>query len=168
MFHTFFSCSIFRFRLPVIFLLQALIFSGVSAQDTSSVDSLENLLSTSKDTTRVILLNALSEIYGKTSSKKAMPYAQEALSLSEELNFKSGIAISYRTIAIAYFFNNDHPKALECLLTSASKAAAIENWNLEAQNYLNVAAIHASVFGHYSNAMEYYTKALTVFESHNI
>ncbi len=168
MFRSLFNWSIFRIRISIVFLLLGCISFNGSAQQTSSIDSLENLLSTSSDTTRVVLLNTLSEIYGRATSQKALPYAEEAIALSEKLSYRKGIAKSYRTLAIAHFFKNEHSKAIEYLFISATKAAAIEAWDLEAQDYLNIAAVHASVFGNYSKAMEYYTKALTVFEMHQV
>ncbi len=135
---------------------------------TSSIDSLENILKTSTDTARVNLLNKLSDIYSRDSQKKGLPYAQEALELSQKLNFQIGIAKSYRALAVASFFNNDHPKSIDYLLLSASQAASISEWNLEAKAYLNLGAIYSGVLGNYPKAMEYYTKALNTFELHKI
>ena len=89
------------FTLCVLLFVSCLRLSAQGAL----IDSLENLLTSATDTTRVNLLNRLSEIYARGSNQKAAPYSTEALTLSEKLNFQSGIATSYRTTAIAYFFN---------------------------------------------------------------
>ncbi len=130
-------------------------------------DSLETLLLTSKDSTRVNLLNNLSVRYSKKEFKKALEYANKALKLSEETDYPMGIATSYRSLALAIFFSGEHTKSIEYFLLSATKAAAIKQWNLEAQNYLTLGGIYASVLGNYPKSMEYYLKTLDVYESHN-
>ncbi len=155
----------FMRKLSLLFFVLLPLFT--SAQNRT-IDSLESLLTSSKDTIRVNLLNKLSDNYARNSNTKGMPYAQEALKLSEEIGFEKGIVISYRAIAVAYFFNNDHPKAIEHLLLSSAKAASISQWELEAKGYLNSGAIYGGVLGNQLKAMEYYSKALEVLELHSI
>ena len=80
-------------KISILFIFTLLFFSWTSAQNISA-DSLDNLLAVAKDTTHVSLLNKLSEIYARGSKEKAIPYAQEALALSEKLNSQQGIAVS--------------------------------------------------------------------------
>ncbi|NOS94156.1 MAG: tetratricopeptide repeat protein [Cyclobacteriaceae bacterium] len=84
------------------------------------------------------------------------------------MNFKNGIATSYRMLGLSWFYNNDHPQALENLLKSADAAMINKQWSLAIQNYLNLAGTYSSVFGNYVKAMEFYTKALHVCESQNL
>jgi len=153
-----------------IFTLCALVFVTcfqISAQNVST-DSLENLLTVAEDTVRVNLLNKLSEIYSRNTQEKGLLYAEQALSLSEKLDYQRGIVLAYRSNAIAYFFKNDHPKAVEYLLASTVKAAAVGEWDWEAKGYLNLGGIYSGILGNYPKAMEYYTKGLKTLEAHNI
>ena len=74
-----------------------LLFCGCSkiffAQD-KKIDSLMNVLKTAiGDTNKVNTLNNLSEQFWRTAKyAEAKKYADDALSLSEKLNFKRGIA----------------------------------------------------------------------------
>ena len=144
-----------------------ILFTTVVYGQQQPTDSLENLLVTSTDTTRINLLNNLSIRYSKKEFKKALEYANEALQLSEEMDYPIGIATSYRSLAMAIFFSGDHTQSIEYFLLSSTKAAEIKHWNLEAQNFLTIGGIYASVLGNYPKSMEYYLKTLAVYESHN-
>jgi len=97
-----------------------------------------------------------------------MRYAKEALELSNSLRFRNGQAMATRSMAIAHFFENNHPRTIEFLLLSAGQASENHQWSLEGQNYMNLGGVYSSVLGDYSKAMEYYTQALTVYEKHHI
>lgn len=133
-----------------------------------AIDSLEAMLPVSKDTTRINLLNRLSVQYSKRDFKKAIEYANAALQLSQEKDYQMGIAASYRSLALGIFFSGDHTKSIEYFLLSATKASEIKHWDLEAQNYLTLGGIYASVLGNYPKSMEYYLKTLAVYEAHHI
>lgn len=153
-------------RVSITIFLHLLV-SGALAQGTT-IDSLETLLPTAKDTARVNLLNKLSSLNAKKDTKKSLVFAEEALALSEKLDFEFGVAQSSRAVGFAWFFNNDHQKAIDYLLQSAIKARSIQKWSLEAQNYLNIGGTYYGVMGNYTKAMDYYLKALKVYETHNI
>ncbi|MBI3218239.1 MAG: tetratricopeptide repeat protein [Bacteroidetes bacterium] len=138
-----------------------------SAQKTQA-DTLELQLPFTKDTARVTLLNKIAALHSRTDAKKSLGLSLEALKLAEEINFKNGIAASYRMVGLSWFYNNDHTKALENLVKSADVAIANEQWTLAIQNYLNLAGTYSSVYGNYVKAMEFYTKALHVCESQNL
>lgn len=145
-----------------------LFFLNASVAQQSLVDSLELKLPVVKDTARVTLLNKIASLKVLIDSKKSLAYSEEALKLAQELNFKNGIALSYRTVGLAWFYNNDHQQALENLQVSADEALLNKQWQLAVQNYLNMAGIYCSVFGNYVKGMEFYTKALGVCESKHI
>jgi tetratricopeptide (TPR) repeat protein len=142
------------------------LFGLLSSSGQSNADSLKRALLLATDTAKANLLIQLATINVRNAPKEALAFGMEALKHSEELNFETGIAKSYRAIAIAFFWDNNHSKSIAYLTLSTNKAIALNSWELAAQNHLNQAALYASVFGNYSKAMEYYTKALSIQELH--
>ncbi len=145
-----------------------LFYPGNTSAQKTLADSLEQKLPFTKDTARVILLNKISLLIASSDSKKSLAMSKEALNLAQELNFKNGIAQSYRTLGISWLYNNDHPQAIENLQLSGELAAANKQWELAIQNYLNLGGMYCSVYGNYVKGMEFYTKALSVCESQNL
>jgi len=145
-----------------------LLVPGNSSAQKSLTDSLQQKLPLTKDTARVTLLNKISTLIASSDSKKSLALSQEALNLAQDLNFKTGIAQSHRTLGIAWLYNNDHQQATENLQLSGDMALANKQWELAIQNYLNLGGMYCSVYGNYVKGMEFYTKALGVCESQNL
>jgi tetratricopeptide (TPR) repeat protein len=154
-------------KAALLFILFISAFND-SLSQKSVADSLESILPLVKDTARVSLLNKIATLTSRTDSKKSLTYSQEALKLAQEIDFKNGIALSHRTVGLAWFFNNDHQQAIENFLLSTDLALANKQWELAIQNYLNLAGIYCSVFGNYVKGLEFYTKALNLCESQTV
>ena len=93
----------------VLFILATTIGHGQHA-----IDSLKNLLASSKpDTNRVLLLSELSVRSLSSDSKSAMKYATEGLTLARALKFKKGEADCLRRSGIALFLEGNYPQALD-------------------------------------------------------
>jgi len=75
-----------------------------------TVDSLKRVLQSQKeDTNKVNTLNAISTVLtDSVKYNEALKYANEALGLSEKINFKSGQAKTYKIIASIYEFRGDY------------------------------------------------------------
>lgn len=67
----------------------------------NGIDSLQNVLKTiPSDTSKIKILNQLgSELYDKTEYDVALQYINEAKQLAEEINYKTGLAKSYKLTA---------------------------------------------------------------------
>lgn len=71
---------------------------------SQKADSLVTLLSkSSKDTTRVLLLNQLSALYREVDSNIALRYAEEAEVLADSLGYKKGIGAVLENIGWIYY-----------------------------------------------------------------
>jgi len=94
----------FRKKTTSLIILYFLFFSfALFSQESSVVDSLSFVLDNSvEDTNRVNVLNLLAEELRKTDAVQANKYAEEALALSSELNYKKGIAGSYFSLGRVY------------------------------------------------------------------
>lgn len=87
-----------RLLLLSLFVLSLLLFNSVTcfAQQRSPVDSLKALLPAAQaDTTRINLLNKISDLLTRGQANDGLKYAQEAIRLSVKVNFKKGLATAY-------------------------------------------------------------------------
>ncbi len=99
-------------RIALIGLL-GLATSGLLAQDQAKIDSLFQVLRTSKqDTNKVILLYELSREFFNNDIVGSEKYANRALFVSQKLGFKRGIALSYSTLGIINYYKAIYSTAL--------------------------------------------------------
>lgn len=106
-----------RFLAYSFFLLPLM---GWADNTNQRIDSLQAVIAQSSlDTNRVKTLIELSTgLYEMDEYEKAIPYAMQAKSLSQKLNYQSGIAASLRRIGAIYTEQGNYPMALESLLGS--------------------------------------------------
>lgn len=92
---------------PLLAYIACLIVISLRAQDTSSLDSLLNKLSTAKaDTNKVLLLLSVADEYEVTDLEKARPYIGQAMQLSRNLDYTQGIMKAYRHYAYIYSYQS--------------------------------------------------------------
>jgi adenylate cyclase len=134
-------------------------------QGQPKIDSLQAVLKTAKeDTSKVNTLNAISyEKINVGDYTEARKYADEALALAEKINFKKGIALSYRRIGYIYSNLSDYPKALEYYQKGLSISEQLNDktnivWFLHSFGYVY------EILSDYPKALEYCQKALTIYE----
>jgi adenylate cyclase len=128
----------------------------------SLLESLNAGLSKNKewaDTSKVSLLIELAYEYHKTDPNKGLKIAEEALQLSEKLNWKNGIASACNRMGLCYWAKAEYPKALEWQF----KALPIFE---ETQNKKGIATVLGNIGlvydgqQDYEKALEYHFKAL--------
>ncbi len=150
-----------------IYLLIILLlgFRQFSLAQNHMIDSLRNALKVSQaDTNRVNIQNTLGKQYIYISEfPRADSFANEAIKLSEKLNFKKGIAKGYSAIGIVYYYQGDLAKALEYYFKSLKIAEEIGDKTLMLSNIGNVGIVYSNQ-GDYPKALEYYFKALKMAE----
>lgn len=97
-------------RIELLFLAALLIFSNSFAQ-TKEVEELEAKLIKLKGVDRVDALNSLSTLLKRSSYDKSKAYAEEALKLSQETDYKGGEAKALANIGFAEYIQNNLEKA---------------------------------------------------------
>lgn len=138
---------------------------GALAENTSiQSDSLRSLLKTSpNDTNKIKILNTISEnLINADSYDSAAYYADQARTLAERLNFKSGNAASLRMLGISFTCRGEYSKSLSFLFQALKIAESIKD------NYL-IGKIYNSIGSNYSlqedqyNALNYFFKSLSFY-----
>jgi serine phosphatase RsbU (regulator of sigma subunit) len=93
-----------------------LLGQGLFAQNDIQhlIDSVNILYkSTKEDTNKVLLLSELSYRFRNRNADTAIFFGNQALILSENLNYQKGKGMAIHDLAAAYFFQDDYGKALE-------------------------------------------------------
>ena len=138
-----------------------LILNSACLAQQTKIDSLLNLLKKDKpDTNKVIHSNKLCWEFGRIGLyDSAIFYGNYAMQLSQQLNFKKGIANSSNNIGNMYLGQNNYPLALNHFLKALKLHEELQNKNGIVSNLSNIGIVYWNK-GDYNKALDYYFKAL--------
>lgn len=153
---------LFNFFLIISFLFFCSIICF--SQSKNKIDSIEIALKKSADTSRVNLLNALASELKKKNPLKALAYSNQALVLSEKIDFKKGIGNSYGTTATVFSMQGDFDKALEFHYKSLTVRESIFDNKGIISSLNSIGNINIKQ-GEYRKALKNYLKLLEICES---
>jgi tetratricopeptide (TPR) repeat protein len=142
------------------FLAAILLFASLSTVG-QKIDSLDVVLDTAKNHSRVKTLNELFRAYLPSDPVKAIGYSREALTYAEEVGDKKGLAASYNNLGVAYRTQGALDKALEYYIKSLKLYEEIDNKEGIATSKNNIANIY-TMKRDYNQAMKY------LQDSHNL
>ena len=143
-----------------------LLFGGnyLLAQDQPKIDSLFQVLRTSKqDTNKVLLLYELSREFFNNDIVGSEKYANRALFLSEKLGYKRGIALSYTNLGIINYYKAIYGVALSYHERSLELMSEIGDKKGMAGSHNNKGAVYTQQ-ANYSKAIEEYLNSLRIME----
>ena len=106
------------------------------AQDQGKIDSLENQLKTTiEDTTRINTLYALAIQFINSEPEQSLEYAQQALKLAQDIQWKKGIGNSYHAVGYFYYTQGDYPNTLATIFiemeSSSGQYLSVETMMME-------------------------------------
>jgi serine phosphatase RsbU (regulator of sigma subunit)/lipopolysaccharide biosynthesis regulator YciM len=157
-----YAASLKGLALLCIFLIYAF---ALNAQ--KKIDSLESLLnSAGPDTLKVNLRNELSRAYLQKSPDKARACADDALALSQDINFKKGEANAINNIGVIEWQHGDFVKAGEEFSKSLKIFLALGDKAGAAKCYGNIGLIHRAT-GDLPLALNYQFQSLKLREELN-
>jgi len=132
-----------------------------------NLDSLINSLQyMDDDTNKVIVLNRVADKLIYADYEKIRRYAEDALLLSEELDYKNGIAKSYNNLGIFYREVGVYDQAIDYFFKSLKIMEEIDNQAGIARSY-NLIGIIYYYLTNYDLSLEYYNKALEINKRQN-
>jgi tetratricopeptide (TPR) repeat protein len=135
------------------FALLAAVFIS-SFTYAQKIDSLNLVLDTAKNHSKVKTLNELFRAYLPSDPLKAIGYSREALSYATEVGDKKGLAASYNNLGVAYRTQGALDKALEYYINALHIYESIDNKEGIATSKNNIANIY-TMKRDYSQAMKY-------------
>ena len=143
--------------IPIITFLILLSGGNICNAQRTTIDSLQNLLSTAKeDTNKVNILYQLSEA---CAEEDILKYAMPALQLAEQLNFKKGMAQASNNVGYAYNNLGELNKALQYYQNSLRIYEELGNKGGVANLLNNIAVIYNNQ-GDISKGLAYHQKSL--------
>ncbi len=150
------------FLITLLFLSKTL---GAQQSQPDKVDSLIHLLkSTSRDSTRVDLLNQLGFEYWTVDGFQAEQYGQQALALSKQLNYKQGEAMAYRVIGVSHWARGNLIEALPPILEGRDLYKSLDDTLGEANSTMNIGMVYDEQMDK-KKALDYYFNAIRLFKS---
>jgi signal transduction histidine kinase len=146
-------------------VLGAYILLGASSLLASPrIDSLKTVLPTAIDTERVAALNELAREYRYISLDTSYMFAKQALTLSEKLGNKNGIANALRSIGMVYENQGKYDFALDYLLRAVTlfeetgdKTGLASSLNLIGEVYRGQEK--------YDDALAYYRRSMAIHKA---
>jgi tetratricopeptide (TPR) repeat protein len=148
-------------------ILSILLFFSTASVFSQYIDSLKQaLIFNNHDTDRVFTLLRLSNAYSDFKRDSAMQFAQEALDLAQQNEFKKGEAQALNMIGSIFEGTGNYLKSFEYRLESLKIAEEIKNQKLIAAIYNNLARV-STERSDYKIALGYLFKAKTLFEKQN-
>ncbi|MCB0804346.1 MAG: DUF5112 domain-containing protein [Bacteroidales bacterium] len=144
-----------------------LLVSGMYAQRSENIDSLQSLLlKPLTDTGRVNLLNRIAADMYYSNSDSIEPYAREAYNLANNIDYQKGIAEAFNNLGIFYRSKGIYNEAIDYFFNSLSIMEGLNDVNGIARSYNLIGIIHYYL-GNYDLSLDYYLKALNINEEQN-
>lgn len=156
----------FKLRLLYIFIFISLNLILYS-QNAKKLENLKNKVLTAKDdTNKVKLLISTSSYLSNSQYKNAMNYANQALELSEKLNYVKGKVSALNCLADAYWFHSDYDKAQQYYFKAYRINDSIQDQQAIAYSLYNIGWI-LCIQQHSFKDDHYLYKSLEIYKSLN-
>lgn len=148
----------------IIILFKIFAFTCLSQ---SNIDSLENILRTSKnDTNKVKLIYKLGKLYRNIDNSKAILYFNASLKLSDSLSYKNGVCEAYHGLGVMYSKEGNYNKSIEYYFKGLKIAEETGNTK-EVVVLLNNLGINYNSIHKYDDAKKYLFQSLLISEKNN-
>jgi class 3 adenylate cyclase/Tfp pilus assembly protein PilF len=132
-------------------------------QQEYKIDSLLTALESAKDTARVNILNKLSKEFEFRNPDKSFEYANKAVRLSEEIDYKEGLAYGYMNIGNYYTEQGAYDNAIKYFEYSLDVYKKLGDVTGEKDILNNIGNVHRYL-GNYDKALEYFFISLKMSE----
>jgi class 3 adenylate cyclase/Tfp pilus assembly protein PilF len=133
-------------------------------QQEDKIDSLITSLDSAEDTVRVNILNKLSKEFEFREPEKSFRYAEEAVRLAEEIDYKEGLAYGYMNIGNYYTEQGAYDNAIKYFEYSLDIYKKLGDVTGEKDILNNIGNVHRYL-GNYDKALEYFFISLTMSEN---
>ena len=156
-----------KFTKPFFIVVAMFLWQVSVGQDQPKIDSLFQVLRTSKqDSNKVLLLYNLSREFFNSDIDRAEKYSNRALFLSERLGYKKGIAMSYNNLGIINYYKAIYNIALTYHDRSLEIMSEIGNRKGMAGSFNNKGAVYTQQ-GEFALAIEQYLNSIRILEEVN-
>jgi len=134
---------------------------------TKQIDSLQNLLTATNDTTQINSLRRLGTQFRFKDKEKAIEYGLRSLEKSREINYALGEIAALYDLGLTYGMTGEYPEALDFFNQCASLALKNKNYEFANKSYNSLGIVYKQI-GDYSKSQSYYLKILKLVDSLNL
>ncbi len=149
-------------RILISFIILSLISFKSSFCQKSMADSLERKLIDLSGKEKIDVLNILSDKYNYIDTKRAIEFANQAISLSQKINYQIGLGEGYANLGFSYI-NFDNDKAIKYTNQALNIRKKINDRTGIASS-LNVLGIIYYYRGEYLISIDYHLQSLKIRE----
>src|SRR5690606_28875098 len=147
-------------------LLSTILFVTITVSVFSQqkkIDSLKQILHnySDQDTLKISALIQISNAVNTINTDSALVYADKAIQLSENINWATGLATSYRQKGLVFYYKSDYLSALMFSQKALGYTKRANSKLLEASIYSNIGNIYADIED-FDKALESYEKLLKI------
>lgn len=149
----------FLFFLSFFLGISTLPHAASSQRPVSQIDSLKALISTVTDSALVDVNNQISWNYRNINIDSSVHFAQEALTLSRQINYLNGINHSLNYLGIAHRNRSNYSKALELFFEALKSSEYSKDLEEISYTLINIGNIY--IFQtNFEGAIDYFQRAL--------
>ncbi|MBN8697429.1 MAG: tetratricopeptide repeat protein [Bacteroidetes bacterium] len=149
----------------VLTFLLLLFVASAFSQDKKNVDSLLAVIGKKPhDTVLVNCYVKLASEYKNNEPKTAEDYANKALTLAQNIQFKKGTANAYHVLGMINSYQSNNDKALELYMLALKINEELKDKRAMSTSYNNIGLIYWNQ-GNYDKALKYYLISLEMDEA---
>lgn len=148
--------------LKILFLLVSVNISGLSIND--QISQLEKSLETATDTARVSILNELCIKYQVRDPAKSLEYGFMGIAEATRIDDQTRLAYLHNNLGITYVYQANYDKASKYHLEALRMFRELDNERGEAKAIFDMAYMYKVFQNEMDTAINYYKKALSIFE----
>lgn len=152
-----------KFSIKVILIILLFTLSNNLCYSLSEIDSLNQLISNSKEQDKPNLLGALASKYWFSDPQKSFTLSREALRIAIKYNSEKDQALALNTIGVTYLITSNNDSAFFYLFKSLSKFQQLKDTIKIANNLRALGDVYSGITD-YNKAQEYYLKSYKLFE----
>lgn len=131
---------------------------------TKEIDSLQNLLETADDSTKVEILRSQSILYRPIDIEKSLELTQQSIDISKEIGYNYGHIHGIYIMALTYGMTSDYVKSLEYLKQCLDLAKVHKDFDTIINVYMTYGIIFKRI-GDYPKSQNNYMKSLKLVDS---
>jgi tetratricopeptide (TPR) repeat protein len=113
-----------------------------------------------QDTAKVIKLNITALHMRLTDADQTVSGAAKALAIAQKIDYKAGIAESYRVMGVGYYYLDQPIKSIDSYLTALNYFKQIKDIQGEGKVYNNIGNLYR--YNDYDLSLDYFQKALVI------
>lgn len=150
----------------IVFICLVILNFGSFAQNLEAEKILEVLPTMKEDSVKVNKLLKLGDAYAKTDTETAIKYAEQALTLSEKINYTIGKGSSYKLMGQCFARQSDFPNAIVQFNLALEVYNSINSKDGISNILNNLGSVYFNI-GDDPKSIEYHLQSLKVAEEIN-